>query len=270
MIEPTTASDSIRNINLNLPPEGGASKLPQSTEVLVSQYPQPIDMNVAPPTVEGVFLDTCSSSCTVPEPMKPVVDDEPPKKEQANLVNDGLLINPDGSAASVPPTAPASSTVTVTYPIIDLTAEPLEAPVRHPSVTKVPPVPTVVSDKEAVENALLKELDDMGFSQVNLNKEILRMNEYDLERSVDDLCGVADWDPILEELNEMVRFHPEQGCVCDGFFFFLFLKTFESAIVFLKYGVMMKYRTALQSVKEARCEKAYEMCFSRKELLVLW
>ena len=44
----------------------------------------------------------------------------------------------------------------------------------------------------------------MGFKQVDLNKEILRMNEFDLEKSVDDLCGVAEWDPILEELQEMV------------------------------------------------------------------
>ncbi|KAJ6882302.1 protein NBR1 [Populus alba x Populus x berolinensis] len=43
----------------------------------------------------------------------------------------------------------------------------------------------------------------MGFKQVDLNKEILRRNEYDLEQSVDDLCGFAEWDPILEELQEM-------------------------------------------------------------------
>ncbi|KAK6261263.1 hypothetical protein QUC31_007079 [Theobroma cacao] len=58
-------------------------------------------------------------------------------------------------------------------------------------------------ENESVEQTLLKELEEMGFKQVDLNKEILRMNEYDLEKSVDDLCGVAEWDPILEELQEM-------------------------------------------------------------------
>ncbi|XP_015170055.1 protein NBR1 homolog [Solanum tuberosum] len=43
----------------------------------------------------------------------------------------------------------------------------------------------------------------MVFKQVDLNKEILRKNEYHLEQSVDDLYGVAEWDPILEELKEM-------------------------------------------------------------------
>lgn len=58
-------------------------------------------------------------------------------------------------------------------------------------------------EKSYVEETLLKELEEMGFKQVDLNKEVLRVNEYDLERSVDDLCGVSEWDPMLEELKEM-------------------------------------------------------------------
>ncbi|GFS36055.1 PDI-like 2-3 [Actinidia rufa] len=34
---------------------------------------------------------------------------------------------------------------------------------------------------------------------------ILEDDEYDLEKLVDDICGVAEWDPILEELQEMVN-----------------------------------------------------------------
>ena len=52
--------------------------------------------------------------------------------------------------------------------------------------------------KFLLEDKLLRELEEMGFKQVDLNKEVLRMNEYDLEQAVDDLCGVADWDPILD------------------------------------------------------------------------
>ncbi|KGN64343.1 protein NBR1 homolog isoform X2 [Cucumis sativus] len=54
-----------------------------------------------------------------------------------------------------------------------------------------------------VEETLLKTLEDMGFKQVDLNKEVLKRNEYDLGKSVDELCGVAEWDPILDELEEM-------------------------------------------------------------------
>ncbi|CDY08946.1 BnaC08g11760D [Brassica napus] len=58
-------------------------------------------------------------------------------------------------------------------------------------------------EKNDVEICMLKELEEMGFKEIDLNKEILRENEYDLEQSVDALCGVSEWDPILEELQEM-------------------------------------------------------------------
>ncbi|GLT28062.1 hypothetical protein SLA2020_030190 [Shorea laevis] len=58
-------------------------------------------------------------------------------------------------------------------------------------------------ESSVLEQTLLKELEAMGFKQVDLNKEVLRLNEYDLEKSIEDLCGVAEWDPILEELQEM-------------------------------------------------------------------
>ncbi|XP_076929994.1 protein JOKA2-like isoform X2 [Bidens hawaiensis] len=61
------------------------------------------------------------------------------------------------------------------------------------------------------EHALVKELEEMGFKQLDLNSKILRMNNYDLEKSVDELCGVSEWDPMLDELQEMMR-KPTGGC----------------------------------------------------------
>ncbi|KAL0738917.1 hypothetical protein Bca4012_015127 [Brassica carinata] len=58
-------------------------------------------------------------------------------------------------------------------------------------------------EKNDVEKTMLKELEEMGFKEIDLNKEILRDNEYNLEQSVEALCGVSEWDPILEELQEM-------------------------------------------------------------------
>ena len=48
----------------------------------------------------------------------------------------------------------------------------------------------------------------MGFRQADLNKEVLRQNEYDLQKSIDDLCGFHEWDPLLAELKELVRTDP--------------------------------------------------------------
>ncbi|KAI3777625.1 hypothetical protein L1987_47425 [Smallanthus sonchifolius] len=103
------------------------------------------------------------------------------------------------------------------YPTVGLNTEPISYPTVDFSV--MPPImsggaaslPTVVvqpsgsgkvlSDDQ--EQVLVKELEEMGFKQLDLNKEILRMNNYDLEKSVDDLCGVLEWDPMLDELREM-------------------------------------------------------------------
>ena len=56
---------------------------------------------------------------------------------------------------------------------------------------------------DEVEQTLLKELENMGFTQVDLNKDILRKNDYVLEEALNDLCD-TEWDPMLAELQEMV------------------------------------------------------------------
>ena len=56
----------------------------------------------------------------------------------------------------------------------------------------------------SIEQTLLKELEEMGFMETQLNREILRANDYDLEKALNEICGSSEWDPILEELQEMV------------------------------------------------------------------
>lgn len=176
---------------MNFPPESTRSN---GAEI--------IDVNVRP-IVDGGFQEPCNN-----EPSKPGVE-QPKKEQEMNFpINDSLLVGHGGASASAPPSPlpHSQATSTVSYPIIDLTeSEVDETP--HPAVTfSCLPASSeeIRSDKDAVEQTLLKELEEMGFKQVDLNKEILRMNEYDLEQSVDDLCGVSEWDPILEELQEMV------------------------------------------------------------------
>uniref|UniRef100_A0A5B7C0L9 ZZ-type domain-containing protein n=1 Tax=Davidia involucrata TaxID=16924 RepID=A0A5B7C0L9_DAVIN len=52
--------------------------------------------------------------------------------------------------------------------------------------------PEVVKNSNEFEQALIRELEQMGFKQIDLNKEILRMNAYDLEQSIADLCGLVE------------------------------------------------------------------------------
>lgn len=176
--------DGVEGLNLNLPPDCSGSK-----------FHQIIDVNLQPAMDSG-FQGPCNSSVSVP-----MVDVEQPMKDQEmNFpINDILLV---GDGVSTPTPNQASSSVS--YPIIDFSEA---APAVPSEVFPAMDIPTSSEDvivKDAVEKSLLKELEEMGFKQIDLNKEILRMNEYNLEQSVDDLCGVSDWDPILEELQEMV------------------------------------------------------------------
>ncbi|KAL3366774.1 hypothetical protein AABB24_011474 [Solanum stoloniferum] len=115
-----------------------------------------------------------------------------PAMKSVEPVVDGNRNNEE-SKSCISPSAAGSS---ILYPIYLSEAA--------PAVTSVQ-----ASSQEDVEMALLKELEDMGFTQVNLNKEVLRMNEYNLEQAVADLCGVSEWDPMLEELEEM-GFHNKE------------------------------------------------------------
>ncbi|XP_019457270.1 PREDICTED: protein NBR1 homolog [Lupinus angustifolius] len=43
----------------------------------------------------------------------------------------------------------------------------------------------------------------MGVKQIDLNNEILRLNEYNMEQSLDNPSSVSERDHILKELHEM-------------------------------------------------------------------
>ena len=53
-------------------------------------------------------------------------------------------------------------------------------------------------------DVMLATLEAMGFKQRSLNTELLKKNKYDMQSTLDDLVAAAEWDPMLEELEEMV------------------------------------------------------------------
>lgn len=91
---------------------------------------------------------------------------------------------------------PTPDVVPLSNPIIDLIAS-------KDDHSQLLPLPTMPVDN-AVEDALLKELEEMGFKEIDLNKEVLRRNKYDLEKSIDELCDYAEWYPLLRVLEDMV------------------------------------------------------------------
>ncbi|TKY55260.1 Ubiquitin-associated/translation elongation factor EF1B [Spatholobus suberectus] len=185
--------DSSQGLNLNIPLDVGGSK-----------GPQVIDINIQP-IEDDTFLQTRNPNAPI-EPVNQMGDKEPRLEVENEVpINEATFVAP---AALAPATSVAPSSVS--YPIIDLSETAPAVPSNQQSSTvEVPSSSLGIGGTNSVEESLLKELEEMGFKHVDLNKEILRMNEYDLDQSLDDLCsvvdlsGVSEWDPILEELQEM-------------------------------------------------------------------
>ncbi|RCV07092.1 hypothetical protein SETIT_1G216500v2 [Setaria italica] len=222
--DPSFVNDNNRNtaINLNLPPEGSSA----NTTSLIDVNIEPVDPALsahAKRTKEFHFYPS-----DVPEPKKSqpalVVATSMPAAAPANLVVDVPMSSATAAAfvpsVSVPAPAPELLAPVgpspVNVPILPTTVPvsmpaPASAPASAPAPASVPVPPPAASAAAPEpfdidghnEEKLLRELEEMGFRQIDLNKEILRQNNYNLELSVDDLCGVNEWDPLLAELEEM-------------------------------------------------------------------
>ncbi|KFK29014.1 hypothetical protein AALP_AA7G077700 [Arabis alpina] len=166
--------NEFHGLNLNASPEENYSKEFEGIEVNYESA-QPGSSSVNPGIVKTAGVEQGNES-QILEKDKPLV------------------------ATHTPSTSSSSS-----YNIIELPTVPtVEALWGGSSSTKDIPVPLEEDvEKNDVELTMLKELEEMGFKEIDLNKEILRDNEYNLEQSLDALCGVGEWDPILEELQEM-------------------------------------------------------------------
>ncbi|XP_022923728.1 protein NBR1 homolog [Cucurbita moschata] len=177
-----------------------------------------VEKNATPAISDGVLLPP-RNSVPIIELVKPDLNVPISETELQFLVNEDMLVGKspatsateDNLVSSRPAVdghgvLPRSTEVpSVPYPLIDLS---LPTPAANPP----PPIPSPkvspassekVTTNNVVEETLLKTLQDMGFKQVDLNKEVLKRNEYNLEHSVDELCGVSEWDPMLDELEEM-------------------------------------------------------------------
>jgi next-to-BRCA1 protein 1 len=206
--DPSFVSDNTTAaINLNLPQESNIRETTNLIDVNVEPVDQVLGEDVKSTEVEllqpMIYNEATepneSASASPAAPLYPLVDVPSSSAGVAAFVPSVHVVAPEIIPRIVtrPTDAPTSSLVSI----------PVDVPV--PATTPVDPVPAEAIDIDSLkEEKLLQELEEMGFKQVDLNKEILRQNKYNLEQSVDDLCGVNEWDPLLAELNEMVRHEP--------------------------------------------------------------
>uniref|UniRef100_A0A3B6QGQ5 ZZ-type domain-containing protein n=1 Tax=Triticum aestivum TaxID=4565 RepID=A0A3B6QGQ5_WHEAT len=225
--DPSFVSDNkTAAVNLNQPQESNitnTSSLPQESNITnTSSLPQEsnmtntsnlIDVNMEPANqvldehVNGTRMELLepliyheaaepkkSPSAFSAAPPYPMVDVPSSSENAAAFVPSVNVLAPEvipRPAVTTPADVPTSS----------LTSIPVDLPVAATTPVDVASAPLDIDS--LTEEKLLQELEEMGFKQVDLNKEILRQNKYNLEQSVDDLCGVNEWDPLLAELNEM-------------------------------------------------------------------
>lgn len=199
--DPSFVSDSrTAAMNLNLPMESNSTNTSNLIDVNIEPVDQVLGEHVKSTKVEllqplihhEASEPKKSPSASVSAP-SPIVD-VPSSSTNAAFVPSMYVLAPEPitspviTPANVPtsllPSAPVSVPVPSATPVVEAASEPLDI-------------------DSLTEEKLLQELEEMGFKQVDLNKEILRQNKYNLEQSVDDLCGVNEWDPLLAELHEM-------------------------------------------------------------------
>lgn len=197
-----------------------------STQQDGTSFPQPSSDSLASfmgPPVSLIEVPISSSPLS-----KPAIDVRESSPQVLYPVDPYILNSTQQDGTSVPPKPsidiPASSFTGSSTPLIEVPTS--SSPISYPAIDIPDPLPPVsyplidihysskppdtnylpsdaLTEEETVEQTLLRELEEMGFKQIDLNKEILRQNRYDLEQSVEDLCGFDEWDPLLKELHEM-------------------------------------------------------------------
>lgn len=195
----SSVSKQAAAMNLNQLPEANSTKLPFTVDInslpteplfgwpgsfretmkLEESEPAPSDLSSVPTAVEPVQI--------------PVTD----------VSAESLLVSISGGV-------PAFEAIPLPNPVPMPTASSPVPDVAHVSMpaptAAIAPVPAAPLPEQMIihlEEKLMAELKGLGFTQADLNKQILRQNNYDLEQSVVDLCGYNEWD-ALEEFSELV------------------------------------------------------------------
>ncbi|KAH8492986.1 hypothetical protein H0E87_022301 [Populus deltoides] len=180
-----------KDLNLNESPNWSGSKCPED-----------LDMNAQP--ADGCFLGP-QNTTSLSEPVEPMVAEQP-KSQELFPMDDALPVG-HGVLASAPPEASASS-APVLYPMIDI-SEPV--PVLYPMIdisktaTTGPfePLPAVDAPASSGRshhgnqwmifaallsgNPILEELQEMGFSDKEMNKKLLKKNNGSIRGVVMDI-----------------------------------------------------------------------------------
>ncbi|XP_060170743.1 protein JOKA2-like isoform X2 [Lycium barbarum] len=188
-----------QELDLNFPPASNGIAGSETINVNADTTSQDLNLNFPPASIGIAGSETINANAD--STMEDIIPE--PKISDPTMELVEPVVNGNRNKEQESYISPSAAGSSISNPIDLSEAAPAVTSAVPPSVAEVQASSLDGGEISDVEMSLLKELEQMGFKQVDLNKNILRMNEYDLEQSVDDLCGVSEWDPILEELEEM-------------------------------------------------------------------
>ncbi|XP_020571772.1 protein NBR1 homolog isoform X2 [Phalaenopsis equestris] len=164
-----------------------------------------IEVPISSSPVQNPSIDVQESLPQVLNPVNPYMPNSDNTSASSDILASSLIVSSASLIEDPKSSSPVSNSAMdipdplppVSYPLIDIYYP------SNPPPNSNPPPSDVLTEQNTVEQSLLRELEEMGFKQIDLNKEILRQNHYDLEQSVEHLCSFDEWDPLLKELQEM-------------------------------------------------------------------
>ncbi|KAG0455414.1 hypothetical protein HPP92_024706 [Vanilla planifolia] len=175
--------------------------LPESSQ---TNHPFTIDVNSEP--MDCIPAEPAPPASSLLELAKPVSHNTSiPTQQAGSSASQPSNDHPNSSPKDSQPCLieiPASSSQDL-YPLIEMPEDVIDIPSSSNPPENIHPPSDALIEENPVEQTLLRELEEMGFKQDDLNKQVLRRNQYDLERSLEDLCDYSEWDPLLNELQEM-------------------------------------------------------------------
>eukprot|EP00897_Mesotaenium_endlicherianum_P009512 jgi/Mesen1/858/ME000114S10942 len=165
------------------------------------------DLEVAPPAaVEGAMV--------APAPV------ESPKVENGSLGGFSLVDAFTATSAAASSSSSSGSSQARAQAQIQIESEPVQVDSPQsevsseegtgsfvmapaPAAPAAAPAAPAPSQYEAEVESVLAQLEAMGFTDKDLNVDLLKEHGLNLQATIDDLVAAAEWDPMLEELEEM-------------------------------------------------------------------
>ena len=182
-------------------------------------------------------------------------------EQEINILDDVSITSDDAKEKNMNQEIDISDDNSVTSVDFDHSVDSSDVEHESPIMSNVAAddFPSSYITEDVNEEVVLNKLVEMGFSKSSLTEEILKFHDYNIEHSIDYLCGNFEWDLMLEDLPEIRLSHCHSSRLLFPFFLLAYYIIFIY-MVWLQEFVNIKSKTSTLMMKE----------FKRIGLWMLW